>query len=124
MIVAIIGASNKTDRYSYKAQEALSNAGHMVIPVNPVVSNINGVACVATIGDIKEAVDTVTMYVRPDVSDKMANDLINLKPKRVIFNPGTENDKLEALLRENGIRTARACTIVMVKSNQFTDQQA
>jgi predicted CoA-binding protein len=117
--VAILGASNKPDRYAYKALVNLTNAGHTVIPITPAVEEINGIKCLKQINDIAVTVDTVTIYVRPEISNTMTEAFLKLKPKRVIFNPGTENETLEKKLKENGINIIEACTLVMLQTNQF-----
>ncbi|MBL8025986.1 MAG: CoA-binding protein [Fibrobacteres bacterium] len=118
-IVAILGASNKIDRYAYKAQVSLTQAGHKVIPVNPALQEIEGVKCTQKLSDITESVDTVTVYVRAEISSPMKEAFLQLKPKRVIFNPGTENPELAKALQDNGIQPIEACTLVMLRTNQF-----
>lgn len=117
--VVILGASNKTDRYSYRALKLLREYNHEVIPVHPVIEEIEGVEVVKAISDIDRAVDTVTVYVNPKHMLSMVDDLIALKPKRVIFNPGTEDDALIEKVEESGIKAVRGCTLVMLKTNQY-----
>lgn len=74
--------------------------------------------------DIREkpeitAVDTITLYIGPQRQPEWYNYLLGLRPKRIIFNPGTENDEFEALARQQGIETLEACTLVMLRSRQF-----
>jgi hypothetical protein len=66
-----------------------------------------------------ENVHTVTLYIGPQHQRSYFNYFVELHPKRVIFNPGTENHELEELLRVNGIETIHACTLVMLRTNQF-----
>lgn len=117
--VVILGASNKPDRYAYKALISLTDAGHRVFPVTPSVDEINGIKCFKQMGDISVNIDTVTLYVRPEISDTMTEAFLRLRPKRVIFNPGTENDSLEEKLKAGGIDVIEACTLVMVQTNQY-----
>jgi predicted CoA-binding protein len=117
--VAILGASNKPDRYAYKALVSLIEAGHTVIPITPTVEEINGIKCLKQINDISATVDTVTLYVRPEISSTMTDAFIKLKPKRVIFNPGTENSALAEVLTASGINVIEACTLVMLRTKQF-----
>jgi uncharacterized protein len=119
LTVAILGASAHGERYAFKAQRLLKQSGHRVIPVSPKESSIDGDATAATIADISEQVDTVTVYVRPAVSSTYREQLEKLKPRRVIFNPGTENAVLAASLREAGIETEDACTLVLLRTGQF-----
>ena len=64
-------------------------------------------------------IDTLTMYVNPALSTKYQQDIIDLNPKRVIFNPGSENPALEKALIERGIHVEEACTLVMLRTDQF-----
>ena len=68
---------------------------------------------------IGQEIDTVTMYLNPQNQTKYYQDIIQLKPKRVIFNPGTENDEFVELLHQNNIETEEACTLILLKSGQY-----
>jgi hypothetical protein len=74
---------------------------------------------VATLGEIKGPVDTLTMYVGPERSSALAGEILALRPGRVIFNPGSENPSLEEKLGAAGIPCERACTLVLLASDQF-----
>lgn len=117
--VAVLGASNKQDRYSYKALQLLQKFGHSAIPVHPVLEEINGVAVKQSLDQIDQAVDTVTVYVNPDVSAGLADQIIALKPGRVIFNPGAESSELAEALDANRIPYEEACTLVLLETGQF-----
>lgn len=117
--VAIIGASDNPERYAFKAFKMLIDDGYTVIPVNPKLDEIEGVKCLKTPADINVYVDTVTIYVNPAVSSAMIDDLIELKPRRIIMNPDTENDELAKKCEENDIQVVFACTLVMLKIGQF-----
>ena len=104
MNVAIIGASNKEHRYSYKAFKLLKEKGYNVFPVHRKIKEIEGQSVFASIEDINVELDTVTMYVNPDVSNAIADKIIGKRPKRVIFNPGAENEDLEESLRITVLR--------------------
>ena len=117
--VAILGASDKPDRYAYRAFSMLREHGHTPVPVHPRLEVIEGVSVVAELGSIEDAVDTLTLYVNPGISEPMAEEIIALNPGRVIFNPGTESDVLAARLGEAGIETLEACTLVMLGTGQF-----
>lgn len=116
----IIGASNNPSRYSYLAASMLKEYGHEFVPVGLKKGFVLG----HPILDIREKpmienVDTVTLYVSPENQEGLLEYLGSLKPKRVIFNPGTENEWLEKGLEEKGIEINQACTLVMLRSNQF-----
>lgn len=118
--VVIIGASNKSDRYSYKALKLLQEYGHKIILIHPVLNEIEGTKVynsLSAINDIK--IDTITLYVNPIILKKYVEDIMNIKPCRVIFNPGTESQQIEEEFEKNGIRTIRACTLVMLRTGQF-----
>lgn len=117
--VVIVGASDKPDRYSHRAQLLLAKHGHEVVPVHPKLASINGVFVVPDLSQVTGAVDTVTMYVGPAISKDLADKLIAVKPRRVIFNPGSENPELQEKLSAAGIEVEEACTLVMLNTDQF-----
>lgn len=117
--VVVLGASPKPERYSNQAIRLLTQHGHRVIPVNPAQETIEGLAVAKHMGAIGEHIDTVTMYVSPEHSKSLASDIIALKPKRVIFNPGTESTALENELEAAGIDTEQACTLVLLRTGQY-----
>lgn len=117
--VVILGASAKPHRYAHQAQVMLRQHGHQVVPVHPKLGEIDGVPVTADLSDIDGPVDTVTMYVGPAISTGLADKLIGLKPKRVLFNPGSENPELAAQLEAAGIRTEEACTLVLLATGRF-----
>jgi predicted CoA-binding protein len=118
-IVAVLGASAKPERYSNMAIHMLREYDHQVIPVHPKLDEIDGIPVVKHLGMIKERVDTLTLYVGPARSAGLADDIIALKPGRVIFNPGTESPELENLCLANDIPILKACTLVMLRCGQF-----
>ncbi|HMN68531.1 MAG TPA: CoA-binding protein [Bdellovibrionales bacterium] len=117
--VAILGASTKPDRYAFKAFKMLQEHGHTPLPVTPKFGEIEGVKAVSNLKDLKEKVDTLTMYVGPETSSKLVDQILALKPGRVIFNPGSENPELEHQLAEAGIAFEKACTLVLLRTGQF-----
>ncbi len=119
--VVIVGASPKPDRYAHKALMALRRHGHEVVPVNPTLGldEIEGIPVVHDVGDVSGKVDTVTMYVGEKTSAGMTDKLVALKPRRVIFNPGAENQALAKALTAAGIESEAACTLVMLATDQF-----
>lgn len=115
----IIGASHKPDRYSHMAQILLREHGHEVVPVHPKLASIAGVPVVADLSQISGPVDTATMYVGATISSGLADKLIALKPRRVIFNPGAENPELSAKLEASGVMVEEACTLVLLRTGQY-----
>ena len=117
--VAIIGASSKPERYSYQAQAMLESYGHSVVPVNPATPVIRGTPARADLEGYAGKLDTATLYVGPSRQSSVIEDLIRARPKRVIFNPGTECSFTRDALRESGIPFIEACTLVMLRAEQF-----
>lgn len=117
--VVVIGASNKPERYSNKAIRMLAEYGHTPIPVAPREQEIEGRKTYARLADIPGKVDTVTMYVGAARQGELIADIVQLAPRRVIFNPGTENPEAYKELNAAGIETLEACTLVLLRSNQF-----
>jgi predicted CoA-binding protein len=117
--VVILGASNKTDRYAYRAFRMLREHGHEVIPVHPALIEIEGVAVVKDLGSVAGPVDTLTLYVSPAISEPLTDAIVSLRPGRVIFNPGTESETLQTSLDEAGIPHEEACTLVMLGMGVF-----
>jgi len=118
-IVAVVGASPLEERYSNKAIRMLEDHGHTPIPVAPKYDTIEGKKVYSNLGDIQETVHTVTLYVGVTRQEKIIEEIIQLKPKRVIFNPNTENPAVYGKLRAEGIEVQEACTLVLLKTNQY-----
>jgi predicted CoA-binding protein len=118
-LVTIIGASEKKDRYAHKAMVALLEQGHDVRLVNPFKETIDGHKCFSSITDIGETINTVTLYVNPQRFRDHIEEVLQVKPERVIMNPGTENFDMEKILEYAGIKVDRACTLVLLSTGQF-----
>lgn len=118
-VVAILGASTKPDRYAYKAQVKLQEHGHTVVPINPREAEINGVKCFASLADYLEKLDTITVYVGPKILETLVDDIIKVKPTRIILNPGTESEVVRQQLTAAGIKVEEACTLVLLQTNQY-----
>jgi predicted CoA-binding protein len=117
--VAVIGASPKKERYSNKAIQLLDQYKHNPIPVAPGHNSIEGKKVYPSLEDIPGKIDTVTMYVGPNRQDAIIKDIIKIAPKRVIFNPDTENNAAYEQLKKAGINVVEACTLVLLKTNQY-----
>jgi uncharacterized protein len=116
--VLVLGASEDPARYSYIATGMLLEYGHSVICVGRHEGTIHGQPVLKEVP--KEAQpDTVTLYLNPLHQQAFYDTIIQLKPGRVIFNPGTENPQFEALLVENNIEPEIACTLVLLRTSQF-----
>ena len=108
--VVVFGYSENVERYSNMAYVLLNEYQHQAIAFNPRNDQIES---------INFPFDTLTMYVNPELSNKWSSKLLNLKCKRVIFNPGTENAKLQEKFEELGVEVVIGCTLVMLRTNQF-----
>lgn len=119
MNVAVLGASIKESRYSNLAVKALKEAGHKVFPVHKVYKNVHGIDAYQSVLDIKEKIDTLTVYVCNECSSNLAKEILKLAPERIIFNPGSENYELRDLAENKGIKVIFACTLVMLSTGTF-----
>src|SRR5689334_6996232 len=117
--VAVMGASPKPDRYAYKAMEMLKRFGHRPVPINPAFEEVLGEKCYRSIADVAEKIDTVTMYLGKQRSDPLADEIVAAKPRRIIMNPGAENDDLAAKAEAAGIEVDYACTLVLLQTGGF-----
>jgi len=117
--VVVVGASPKEERYSNKAVKDLAAHGHTVLPVHPLCAEIHGQACYKSLAQISGQIDTVTLYVGPDKSSQMIEEILGLHPARIIMNPGAENDALEEAAQARNIEVVRGCTLVMLRTLQF-----
>lgn len=118
MKTVVIGASEKPERYAQLATISLKKHEHEVVPVGLKEGIFNGIPIVTKDTKITD-VDTVTLYVGPAHQPAWYDYILSLKPKRVIFNPGTENPELELLLQKNGIQFTQACTLVLLSTSQY-----
>lgn len=116
----IIGATPNSSRYAYLAAEKLSLKGHEIVPVGIK----KGAILNQPILDLKskpniQDVDTVTLYINPIHQKEWENYILDLHPKRIVFNPGTENPDLEQKAEAQGIEAINACTLVMLSANTY-----
>lgn len=117
--VVILGASDKPNRFSYKAFQLLREHNYKITLVSPNLKEILGQPVVNELSLINGKVGTLTMYVNAQVSTNLLSKIISLNPKRIIFNPGSENSEIEPFLVKAGIQIVHGCTLVMLNSNTF-----
>ena len=120
--VLVLGASHKLDRYSNKAIRMLLDYKHNVLARGNKSGFIETVE-VNTENVLFKDVDTITLYLNPMNQKGFYDYIVQLNPKRVIFNPGTENKELQLQLIKNGILFEEACTLVLLRTNQFELQK-
>ena len=114
----VLGASGNPSRYSYLAIERLRRYGHPVVAIGRRAAEVSGVH-IETKPNSFDNVDTVTLYLNAQHQEEYYDYILSLKPRRIIFNPGAENDELAALAQKNGIQSQEACTLVMLSTNQY-----
>ena len=118
--VAVLGASPNRERYSNQAVRMLIDEGYEVLPINPGQRQIEGIAAYPRLAAVEGPVHTVSVYVSPKHACTYEADIVALNPPRVIFNPGAEYPPLMAKLSEQGVEVLAACTLVMLRTGQFT----
>jgi len=114
----VIGASENPERYSNKAIRALVHHHYDVVAIGLRTGEVAGISFSSEKKAFKD-IDTVTMYVGPQNQPEYYSYIQGLKPRRVIFNPGTENPEFIAHLEKTGIQTELACTLVLLATGQY-----
>ena len=114
----VIGASPNPGRYAYLTTLKLQAYGHNVFPVGIKKGNIKNIAILNGYPPI-ENIDTITLYVGPQNQPYWYDYIFSLKPKRIIFNPGTENQWLFDKAESKGIETLEACTLVILSARTY-----
>lgn len=116
----IIGATTNQGRYAYLAARMLNEYNHEIVPVGIKDGAVFGkeILDIFTKPAIRD-VDTVTLYIGPQRQPEHYDYILSLNPKRIIFNPGTENDEFIKLAEGKGIEVLEACTLVMLRSLQY-----
>jgi predicted CoA-binding protein len=114
----VLGASDNPSRYSYLAIKRLRASGHEVVAVGRKKGKVDDVDIITEQPEMDD-IHTVTLYLNPTNQIPYYDYIAALKPKRIIFNPGTENDDLERKLAMKGTNTLEACTLVMLSTGQF-----
>ncbi|MDO6597614.1 CoA-binding protein [Oceanihabitans sp. 2_MG-2023] len=114
----VFGASLKPDRYSNIALQKLVNYKHKTVAFGLRKGEVAGVIIDTQLKLYKD-LDTVTLYINPKRQKEYYMHIISLQPKRVVFNPGTENPEFYSILKENNIAFEEACTLVLLSTNQY-----
>jgi predicted CoA-binding protein len=114
----ILGATTNRERYAYKAAHKLTNAGHPIIPVGIKKGIVFGKQIVNDWQEF-EGIDTVTLYIGPERQNDYYQKIISIKPKRVLFNPGTENPYFQSMLTKSGIYFEEACTLILLSLDKY-----
>lgn len=114
----VLGASDNPARYSFRAMHMLKNHGHEVVPVGIRKGEVAGMT-IHTDRPQEKDIDTVTLYIGPQNQPGWYDYILGLQPRRILFNPGTENPELERLAQARGIQTEEACTLVLLSIGQY-----
>lgn len=117
-LTVVLGASPNPTRYSYLAVSRLAAKGHPVVAIGNRDAQIGDIP-VTKAHPHPENVDTVTLYMNPQLQQQYYDYILQLHPKRIIFNPGTENEELARLAEHKGISTMEACTLVLLSTGQY-----
>ena len=116
----VLGASPQSDRYSYLAVSLLKQTGRTVCALGARAGMIDGVMIHTQWEELPtDPIDTITLYLGAERQRGYYTYILNAQPKRIIFNPGAENPELEQLAQAAGIQTLQACTLVMLRTNQY-----
>jgi len=114
----IIGATPNPERYAYKAAHMLKAKGHDIVNIGIKKGELAGVQIEKPAIPYHD-IDTITLYIGKDVQKEYYEYILDTNPKRVVFNPGTENQELEDLLMKQGIEPVEACTLVLLSTGQY-----
>src|SRR5437867_7174094 len=114
----VLGASDNPSRYSFLAINKLRVNGHPVEGIGRKVVTVADVVIQTDKQPLKD-IDTITLYLSPDHQKEYYDYILSLKPRRIIFNPGAENEELYRLAKEHNIYPQEACTLVLLSTGQY-----
>jgi len=114
----VVGASENPERYSYLATKLLVAHGHPVLCIGLKEGRIDDTPIV-TGEPVLIDIHTITLYVNPSAQHALIPYLFSLNPRRIIFNPGTENEAFTMVAKQKGIETMDACTLVLLNTGQY-----
>ena len=117
-VTLVVGASPNSDRYSFLATSLLDANGISVYPFGIKKGMIQAIP-ILNEWPSQIPIDTVTLYLGPAAQAEYVDPILALRPRRIIFNPGTENPVFAALAAKNGIQVLEACTLVLLKTGQY-----
>lgn len=118
--IAVLGASDNPSRYSYIALKELLKRGYKnLFPIHPKKTEISGLQVYSKVHSLPVRLHTASLYMGPSRFSTVIDEVIDAKPRRVIFNPGTEDSEHKDKLEQNGIECLDACTLVMLRTKLF-----
>ena len=118
-IVAVIGASSNPQKFGNRAVRAFRRQGYTVIPINPNEGEVEGLKTYASVLDVPGAIDMATLYVPPEIGERVIDEIARKKIPEVWLNPGAESDALIARARALAIEPIVACSIVGIGENPY-----
>jgi predicted CoA-binding protein len=118
MKTLVLGATENPSRYANMAIRRLRGSGQEVIGLGRKAGKVMDVEIV-TAPPMEEDIDTVTLYLNPQNQRQYYDYILSLRPRRIIYNPGTENPELQKLAKENGIENILSCTLVMLSMGNY-----
>lgn len=114
----VLGATDNPARYSNLAVKLLQSYQQPITAIGKKAASIGSTEILIGKPDVKN-IDTISLYLNPQNQKEYYDYILSLNPKRIIFNPGTENEELETLAQQQNIETIEACTLVMLKTGQY-----
>ncbi len=114
----VLGATTKPERAAFRAITMLIENGHSVLAIGQNMGEVSGVK-IRTKAIPLSKIDTVSLYINSNRQKEYYNYIVDAKPKRVLFNPGTENPEFYQLLELNNIKVEVACTLVLLTTNRY-----
>lgn len=114
----VVGASPKPGRYAYLAVSELKKRGHEVVALGVHPGNIQGIP-ITTDKPLLKGIDTVTLYINAARQEEYYDYILEMKPRRIIFNPGSENPLFMRIAKLEGVEVLVACTLVMLSTGQY-----
>ncbi len=118
-LTVVIGASESPSRYSNKAILALRNHNLPVMAIGKRPGMVADIEIQTGKPAAERSVDTITLYLSEENQEDMIDYILSLKPRRIIFNPGAENEHFATLARKKGVNIVEACTLVMLSTGQY-----
>ena len=118
--VAVLGASNNPERYSYQVIAELKKQGYRVFPIHPTEKEILGFPVFSSLDYLPETPDVLTIYVRPEITEELLGHLEDLRPGVVLLNPGTSSPKIIMALEKSCIPYHEVCTLTLLRTGRFS----
>jgi predicted CoA-binding protein len=118
-VVAVIGASSNRQKFGNRAVRAFQQQGYTVIPINPHEAEVEGLKAYASVLDVPGPIDMASMYVPPDVGERVIEEIARKQIPEVWLNPGADSDRLIARARALQIQPIVACSVIAIGQNPF-----